>query len=97
VDSATQISATSPVLVPGTASEVDVYDQNGLFGYLLFGFVADFLDVPPSNPVHDYVITLASDGITGGIGGGNYGVAQTVLRQQMAVFLLKSKHGLCYA
>jgi len=97
VNSATQISATTPVLAPGTANEVDVYDQNGLFGYLLLGFVADFLDVPPSNPVHDYVITLASDGITGGVGGGNYGVSSAVLRQQMAVFLLKAKHGTCYA
>ena len=34
--------------------------------------------------------------ITAGVGGGNYGVDQPTLRQQMAVFLLKAKHGLCY-
>jgi hypothetical protein len=34
-------------------------------------------------------------GITVGIGGGQYGVDQPTLRQQMAVFLLKSKHGPC--
>jgi hypothetical protein len=31
-----------------------------------------------------------------GVGGGNYGVDQPTLRQQMAVFLMKAKHGLCY-
>ncbi|HEX4439488.1 MAG TPA: right-handed parallel beta-helix repeat-containing protein [Thermoanaerobaculia bacterium] len=96
VDSATQISATSPVRVPGAACEVAV-NVDGMIGRLPLGFVADFLDVPPSNPVHAYVITLASDGITGGVGGGDYGVVSPVLRQQMAVFLLKAKHGSCYA
>jgi hypothetical protein len=42
------------------------------------------------------VTTLVSNGITVGVGGGNYGVDQPTLRQQMAVFLLKGKHGLCY-
>ncbi len=31
------------------------------------------------------------------MGGGNYGVGDDTLRQQMAVFLLKAKYGLCYA
>ena len=34
--------------------------------------------------------------ITVGVGGGNYGAAQNTLRQQMAVFLLKAKFGICY-
>jgi hypothetical protein len=42
------------------------------------------------------VNTLVSNAITAGIGGGLYGVADNTLRQQMAVFLLKAKHGLCY-
>ena len=37
--------------------------------------------------------TLVSDAITVG---GLYGVDQPTLRQQMAVFLLKARHGLCY-
>ena len=41
-------------------------------------------------------MTLVSNGITAGVGGGNYGVDQGTKRQQMAVFLLKAKHGLCY-
>ena len=41
---------------------------------------------PPSSPTR----------ITAGIGGGFYGVTDNTLRQQMAVFILKAKHGLCY-
>ena len=40
--------------------------------------------------------TLVRNAITVGVGGGNYGVAQDTLRQQMAVFLLKAKFGICY-
>jgi hypothetical protein len=58
--------------------------------------VSDFLDVPQGHLFHDFVVTLVSNGITVGVGGGNYGVDQGTKRQQMAVFLLKSKYGLCY-
>ncbi len=39
---------------------------------------------------------LVVNGVAAGVGGGNYGVDQSTLRQQMAVFLLKGKHGVCY-
>ncbi len=56
----------------------------------------DFLDVPPGDPFHDYVITVARNGITAGCGGGNYCRNNPVTRAQMAVFLLKSEHGSSY-
>jgi len=59
-------------------------------------FIADFLDVPNINQFYSYVTKLVSNAITAGIGGGLYGVNDNTLRQQMAVFLLKGKHGLCY-
>ena len=34
--------------------------------------------------------------MTAGVGGGNYGPSNNVTRQQMAVFVLKAKHGICY-
>ncbi len=37
-----------------------------------------------------------TNAITAGVGGGLYGVDQPTLRQQMAVFLLKAKFGICY-
>jgi hypothetical protein len=42
-------------------------------------------------------VRLAADAVSAGVGGGNFGVNNPTLRQQMAVFLLKAVHGLCYA
>ena len=47
--------------------------------------------MPLSHTFHSFVTTLVSNGITAGIGGGNYGVGRATLRQQMAVFLLKAQ------
>ena len=43
-----------------------------------------------------WIEALAAEGITGGCGGDNYCPASPVLRQQMAGFLLKAKHGSNY-
>jgi len=91
-----QFDGISPALPAGAAYDVVVTNPGAAQSTLRMGWVADFLDVFPSDPVHDYVVALAVNGITGGVGGGNYGVGSAVLRQQMAVFLLKSKHGICY-
>ena len=91
-----QLSATIPVLAPGTSHDVVVTTPDGTTGTLVKGWVSDFLDVPADHLFHSFVVTLVSNGITVGVGGGNYGVAQDTLRQQMAVFLLRSKYGLCY-
>jgi hypothetical protein len=53
----------------------------------------DFLDVPPANPFHYFVNTVARNGVTVGCGSGNYCPASPVNRAQMAVFLLKAKLG----
>ena len=91
-----QLSATMPPFAPGTSQDVVVTTPDGTTGTLIKGWVADFLDVPQGHIFHDFVVTLVSNGITVGVGGGNYGVDQGTKRQQMAVFLLKSKYGLCY-
>ena len=92
----TQISARTPALPAGTLGNVVVTNPSGIIGTLSSGYVADFLDVPLSHTFHSFVTTLVRNGITAGIGGGNYGVANPTLRQQMAVFLLKGKYGICY-
>ncbi len=96
VNSYTSISATTPALAPGTANDLVVANTDGTNGALVKAFVADFLDVPSSQQFYAYVTTLVSNGITAGIGGGLYGVGDDTLRQQMAVFILKGKHGLCF-
>lgn len=90
------LTTTSPALPPGTVNDVVVMTPDGTTGTLVKGWVSDFLDVPGSNQFYSFVTTLVSNAITVGIGGGLYGVDQGTKRQQMAVFLLKAEHGLCY-
>ena len=54
----------------------------------------DFLDVPPAHVFHDFVNTIARNGITAGCGNGTtYCPDSPNTRAQMAVFLLKAKFG----
>jgi hypothetical protein len=57
----------------------------------------EFFDVPPTHMFHDSIHALAASGVTAGCGSGNYCPNAAVTRAQMAVFLLKSKHGAAYA
>jgi hypothetical protein len=52
-----------------------------------------FPDVPDSQQFYRFIETLFHNGVTGGCGGGNYCPDASVTRAQMAVFLLKAKHG----
>ncbi len=56
----------------------------------------DFLDVPPPHIFHDYVNTIARRGVTAGCGEGNFCPGGPNTREQIAVFLLKSKFGADY-
>ncbi|HKD16827.1 MAG TPA: S-layer homology domain-containing protein [Thermoanaerobaculia bacterium] len=96
VNSYVSLSATTPVFAPGTANDLVVTNTDNTTGTLVKAFVADFLDVPNTQQFYFYVTTLVSNAITAGVGGGLYGVNNDTLRQQMAVFILKGKHGLCY-
>ena len=90
------LTTTSPTLSPGTVNDVVVTTPDGTTGTLYKGWVADFLDVPGGQQFYSFVTKLVSNGLTAGVGGGLYGVDASTLRQQMAVFLLKARHGLCY-
>jgi hypothetical protein len=86
-----------PALPPGSINAVTVQNPNaGLSGTLPNGWIAYFNDVLPGNQFLAQVTKLVANGITAGVGGGLYGVNSPTLRQQMAVFLLKSKYGVCY-
>jgi hypothetical protein len=90
------LNTTSPLLSPGTVNDIVATTPDGTTGTLPKAWVADFLDVPNSHQFHAFVTKLVSNGITVGVGGGLYGIDQSTLRQQMAVFVIKAKHGLCY-
>ena len=91
-----QISVTTPALGAGTLNDITVTNTDGSAGTLPNGWIANFLDVPGGQQFYSFVTTLVRNEITVGVSGGNYGVAQDTLRQQMAVFLLKAKNGICY-
>jgi len=92
----TSMTAVAPALPAATVNDIVVTNNDGTAGTLKKAWIVDFLDVPPSQQFYTWVTTLVSNAITVGVGGGNYGVSNPTLRQQMAVFLLKGRHGLCY-
>ena len=55
-----------------------------------------FPDVPASNPFAPWIEELARRGVTSGCGGGNYCPDNSVTREQMAVFLIKTLEGPAY-
>ncbi len=90
------MTAVAPGLPPATVNDIQVTNPDGTSGVLKKAWIVDFLDVPPAQQFYSWVTTLVSNAITVGVGSGNYGVADPTLRQQMAVFLLKGRHGICY-
>jgi hypothetical protein len=60
------------------------------------GASTGFGDVSTTYWAAAWIKQLAAEGITGGCGNGNYCPDATVTRAQMAVFLLKAKHGSAY-
>jgi hypothetical protein len=57
---------------------------------------APFNDVPAGHPFCRWIRELAARGVTGGCGGGNYCPSATVTRDQMAVFLLRTRESSTY-
>ena len=79
--------------------EHPVINQQSYFGYVEIYWrrtvsgpptTATFADVPSSHPLFQFVEALASSGITGGCGSGNYCPDNPLTRGQMAVFLAKA-------
>jgi plastocyanin len=92
----TQITATTGVGSAGLVGDVVVTNPDAQSGTLASAFLYDFLDVPGSNPFHSFIVKMALDGITAGCGGGNFCPASSIIRSQMAVFLLRAEHGSGY-
>ena len=55
-----------------------------------------FADVPLSYWAVNWIEKLFADGITAGCGAGNYCPEDPVTRAQMAIFLLRARHGAGY-
>jgi len=92
----TTMTVTAPALAAATVNDIAVTNTDGTSGILEKAWIVDFLDVPGNQQFYNFVTTLVSNAITVGVGNGLYGVNDPTLRQQMAVFLLKGRHGICY-
>ncbi len=92
----TFITAQAPALPAGSINAVAVSNPSGLSGTLPNGYVSNFADVDGGSGFRQYIGGLVANGLTVGCGGPNYCPLNPVTRQQMAVFLLRGKYGLCY-
>ncbi len=95
-DSEFELDFVGPSLSPGGVYDVVVTNPGGLSGTLRNGYVSRFSDVTFQNLFDRPIANLVAAGVTAGCGGGNYCPNNNVTRQQMAVFVLKAKHGICY-
>jgi hypothetical protein len=83
-----------------TRAEMAVFLERGIHGLSYappaVGSSTGFGDVPPGYWAAAWIKQLAAEGITGGCGAGSYCPESPVTRAEMAVFLLRSKHGASY-
>jgi hypothetical protein len=91
-----ELTATTASMPPGSLNHVLVRNDDGGSAGILRAFFADFLDVDQLHPIHDFVEALVRAQVTAGCGGGNYCPDDPATREQMAVFLLRSKEGPSY-
>jgi len=85
---------------PVTRAQMAVFLERGINGSGYSPPAATgnvFLDVAAGDFAASFIEQLASDGITGGCGNNNYCPDAFVTRDQMAVFLLRAKHGSSYS
>lgn len=83
---------------PVLREQMAVFLERGIRGALFTPPAATgtFNDVSTGSFFAPYIEQLAADGITTGCGNGNYCPSSPVTRAQMAIFLLRSKHGASY-
>ena len=85
---------------PVTRAQMSVFLLKGKLGRAYLPPSASgsvFADVPGGSFAAAWIEDLAESGISAGCGGGNFCPGSSVTRAQMAVFLLKAKHGSAYA
>jgi hypothetical protein len=84
---------------PITRAQMAVFLERTMYGSEFIPLPAlgnVFLDVGADEFAASYIEQLYWDGITGGCGNNNYCPGDPVTRAQMAVFLLRAKHGATY-
>ena len=90
------MTALTPATPVGATRPQSTGPEFNAFVLLFTPGPGEFFDVPEINPFHDAIHTIPAAGISAGCGGGNFCPTSPVKRSQMAVFLLKAKHGADY-
>jgi uncharacterized repeat protein (TIGR03803 family) len=91
------ISALTPVdLPPGTLNDVSVTSPAGTEETIQALWLGDFLDVPATDPRHDFVEKVFRDRIMDACGGGNFCEGTAVDRAAITMIALKARHGSGY-
>ena len=84
-----------------TRAQMAIFLLRGIHGSSytppLVGDGTGFTDVPVTYWASSWIKQFYAEGITGGCGNGGYCPDQSVTRAQMAIFLLRAKHGSNYA
>jgi trimeric autotransporter adhesin len=84
---------------PVTRAQMAIFLLRGMHGSSYIPPAATgtkFTDVPLGTFGAAWIEQLAAEGITSGCGGGKYCPTQSVSRAQMAVFLVRAKHGIAF-
>jgi S-layer homology domain len=93
-ESVSQPNGPDPLLGTSTGLGLEPLSSTSKVWVLHVG--NSFSDVPPGHPFYPYVENLLHHGVTSGCGEGAYCPGSSILRDQMAVFLLKARYGSGY-
>ena len=95
--------SSSPLMycpeAPVTRAQMAIFILRGIHGSAYVPPAASgtlFADVPAGAFVADWIEQLSVEGVTAGCGGGNYCPNTPVTRAQMAIFLVRAKHGVAF-
>jgi hypothetical protein len=92
--------AVSPLFycpeVDMSRKEMAVFVERGIHGSDFVPPVVPLTFLDTTGPYQYWIEALRADGITNGCGGGNYCPEASITRGEMAVFLLRAKHGGSY-
>ena len=90
------LEANAPALPPGSINDIVVTNPSGLSGTLPNGYVSLFSDVDPGSSFRPTLAVSSPTSSRSAAAARTTVRSNPVTRQQMAVFLLRGKLGVCY-
>jgi hypothetical protein len=91
-----EVAIVGPRLAPHWDAVLEETPSTGALATWTLHIAESFLDVPTTHMFYADVETIFHHGVTAGCGNGSYCPEAPVRRDEMAVFLLKARHGSSY-